>query len=418
VLCIAFIAYEPQEFNRINSSTKNAFNYGWVVIGALLLIDSLVMGITFTLGIMMPVISRDLGMSLQQVGWLGAMNWEVSAILTIPVTFRFSRYSPKKVVMASCLCEAVLLLAQGLAPNYWLLLLSRIVFISGGLLRFAAVPSLVQQWFPRNKVAKVNTVFTVGSGIAGGTVIFFVGDLIEALGGWRNVFYLFALITAVMFVVWLKLGKERPFTMERESTPDSATLKKILKNKTLWLLGIGITGDMICYGAMETLWPQFATSQGFISLSNAAYCEGLSYYGFTIGSLLGGLLSIRLGRRKPVLYLSGLILPFVTLGILFSRSFSILAVLWLFWGIAELYFPIIMTIPYELPGIKPHEVAVAGAFVLSVYTFGSGLGPLLGSYLAGITGSLKWALGIICVFPILLFITGLIIKETGPRASR
>jgi predicted MFS family arabinose efflux permease len=387
------------------------------VVGALMVIDSLIMGVTFTLGLMMPRISSDLGMSIQQVGWLGAMNWEVSAILTIPVTYAFARSSPRTIILVSCFLEAIFLAAQAYAPNYWLLLAGRIVFLASGLLRFAAAPMLVQQWFPRDQVTRVNTIYTVGSGIIGGTVVFFMGDLLEAFGGWRPIFLIFSAAAIVLFAAWWILGKEKPLPAEPERS-GASVLKSLLKQKALWLLGIGITGDMLCFGAMETLWPQYATAKGFISLGNAGYCEGLSYYGFTIGSLLGGIISIRLGRRKPVLWISGLILPFVTLGIIFSHTFPVLALLWFFWGVAELYFPVIITIPYELPGIRPSEVAVASGIVFAIYTGGSGLGPLIGGYLAAALGSLERALVIICVFPVLLFVAGLIIPETGPGRTK
>jgi hypothetical protein len=60
-----------------------------------------------------------------------------------------------------------------------------------------------------------------------------------------------------------------------------------------------------------------------------------------------------------------------------------------------------MTIPYELPGIKPRGVVLATAFVVTVFTAGSGLGPLL----------------VTCLFPLLLFVAGLLILETGPRSG-
>jgi MFS family permease len=397
-------------------------NHGWVIVGALLVIDSLIMGVTFTLGLMMPRISSDLVLDIQQVGWLGAMNWEVSAILVLPVTFFFSRSSPRKIILISCILEALLLAAQGFAPDFRVLMACRIIFMASGLLRYAAIPMLVQQWFPKQRITLVNTVFTVGSGVIGGTVVFFMGNMLESFGGWRTVFFIFSGVAFLLFLAWLKLGKENPSPQKQlpmqlqmqSEKKDPVNLKPLLANRTLWLLGLGITGDMMCFGAMETLWPQYAISQGLITLSGAGYCEGLSYYGFTLGSLLGGLISMRLGRRRPVLWLSGLILPFITLGILFSHSFTAMALLWFFWGVAELYFPVIITIPYELSGIKPQEVAIASGVVFAVYTGGSGLGPLIGGYLAAALGSLQQALVIICVFPLLLFITGLIIKETGP----
>ncbi len=400
----------------MEASKGRSWNYGWVVIGAFLAIDATIMGITFSLGLMLPLIIKDLDMTLGQASWLGAVNWEVSALLSIPLAFRLSRYSPKALITISCLGEAPLLLAQGLAPNYWVLLVCRIAYMAIGLARFASRPTLIQQWFPKEKIPLVNAFLTVGMGLAGGTVVFFMGDLMEALNGWRNTFYLFSALTVVLLVVWMILGRENPSSGVMEHPQEPGALKAILSNKTLWLLGIGVTGDMLCFGAMETLWPTYVTEKGFVSLQQASFCEGLSYYGFTVGSILGGLISMRLGRRKPVLWISGLLLPIVTIGVLHSHSFPVLALLWFLWGLAELYYPVMMTIPYELPGIKPQEVVLATAFVVTVFTAGSGLGPLLAGHIAEAIG-LERALLVTCFFPLLLFIAGLLILETGPRSK-
>jgi len=400
----------------MESPRSRTWNYGWVVVGAFLAIDAMIMGITFSLGLMLPLISDDLDMTLGQVSWLGAVNWEVSALLSIPIAFRLSRYSPKALITISCLGEAPLLFAQGLAPSYWVLLVCRIAYMAIGLARFAARPTLIQQWFPKEKVPLVNGILTVGMGLAAGVVVFFMGDIMQALGGWRDTFYLFGAISAALLLVWVVLGRENPASGIREQPQEPGALRTILRNKTLWLLGIGVTGDMLCFGAMETLWPTYIVREGFISLEQASFCEGLSYFGFTAGSIIGGVITMRLGRRKPVLWVSGLMLPLVTMGILFSHWFPVLATLWFLWGLAELYYPVIMTIPYELPGTKPQEVVLATAFVVTVFTAGSGLGPLLAGHAAEAIG-LEKALLMTCFFPLLLFVAGLLILETGPRAS-
>jgi len=396
-----------------------SWNYGWVVIGAFLALDSLVWGVTFSLGIMIPVMSGDLGMSLRQSGWLGSINWMVPAILAIPAASWLGRYSPKKLITIAAVFEVPLLFAQGWAPDYWVLMLSRVAFMAIGLARFPARPLLIQQWFPLEKVTMVNSVVTVGMGAAGAITVFFMGDIMDALNGWRNAFYLFGSIQAVILFVWVFLGRENPVTaseMRRDETSTLSSIKPFLKSRILWLLGIGVAGDMICFGAMETLWPQYAVSEGIISIERASYVLGISYWGFTIGCLLGAIISQKIGRRKPLIWVPGIFLPFLTLGILFSHSYHMIALLWALWGLSEMYFPIIMTIPYELPGVKPHQVAVATAFMIAVFTAGGAMGPIIVGHVADAFGSLKLALGITCAFPFLLVIAGLLIPETGPAA--
>jgi len=397
-------------------------NYGWVVMGAFMAIDSAFTGIMFSLGLMLPLMTTDLDMSLQQSGWLGSANWMAIAILCIPLASWLARYNPRKVITLAALCSVPFVFIQGWAPNYWVLLISRIAFVAIGLARFPARPLLIQQWFPLEKIARVNSVLTIGMGAVGGSAVFFMGDLIGALNGWRNTFYLFGGIQVVILFVWMILARQGPAPVSatapevisagRERPPIMA----IFKYKTLWLLGIAVTGPFLCWGAMFTLWPQYVVTEKILSVSSASYALGLCLYGVMVGSLLCSFISERLGRRKLLLWGPGLLLPVATFGTLFSESFLMIAVFWALWGLLVIYFPIALTIPYEIPGIKPQEVAVATAFVMSVYMGGAALGPIMAGYIADASGSLRFALGVTCVFPFLLFIAGLLIPETGPRA--
>ncbi len=413
---------ETPEPTSANSSKKpqppvRKWNYGWVVIGVFLVIDSSIMGLTFSLGLMLPLISDDLGMSLRQSGWLGSANWMVNAILAVFLASWLSRYSPKKLITLATLFGAPLIFVHGWAPNYWVLLLSRVAFMAVTLARLPARPLLIQQWFPVEKIATVNAVLTIGMGAVGGTMIFFMGDLIEALNGWRNTFYLFGFISVLVLAVWVILGRENPASaagMRREAR-ERLPLKALFKYKVLWLVGLGLAGAALSWGTMFTLWPQYAIPEGIVTLKQASRIHGLGMYGFMAGAILCGLISTRIGRRKPLLWVPGLLFPFLTLGILFSHSFTVIAILWTIWGIMFIFFPIVMTIPYEIPGIKPQEVAVATAFVMTMFTAGAALGPIMAGHLAD-AFSLKLALGVSCLFGVLLFISGLLIPETGPRA--
>ncbi|MFW6125864.1 MAG: CynX/NimT family MFS transporter [Chloroflexota bacterium] len=396
------------------------WNYGWVVVVAYMAVDSMIHAIGFSLGVFLPPITDELGMSLGQAGWLGSFNWMVPALLGIPFASLLARFPPKRLIAVSILVGVPFVFLQGWAPNYWVLLVARVAFMSIVLGRVAARPKLIRQWFPNKTITIVNAVLTVGMGAAMATAVFWTGDLIQALDGWRNALYLFASLFALTGVGWIILGRENPTPVHdvAAEVPQQSPIRAVMKYKPLWLLGMGIAGDMLCFGAMETLWPKLAVQEGIMSLDRASYCLGLTYYGFMIGCLVGGIVSHRIGRRKPLLWLPGLFLPPLTLAILFSHSFAVLAVLWTVWGLSEVYFPIIWTIPYELRGIKTGEIAVAGAFVVSMFTAGAALGPLIAGYIADAFGSLKLGLAVTCGFPFLLVIAGILIPETGPAARR
>jgi len=166
------------------------WNYGWVVISAYMGIDAMVHAIGFSLGVFLPPISDELGMSLGQAGWLGSSNWMVPALLGIPVASLLARFRPKRLVAVTALAAIPLAFLQGWAPDYWVLLFARVAFMSIMLGRIAARPNLIRQWFPPQRITLVNSILTVGMGAALATAVFWTGDLIEALDGWRNALYL------------------------------------------------------------------------------------------------------------------------------------------------------------------------------------------------------------------------------------
>lgn len=408
----------PSSMDALGQGRK--WNYGWVVVGAYMGIDAMVHVIGFSLGVFLPPITDELGMTLGQAGWLGSANWMVPGLLAIPLASLLARFPPKRLIAVAAIAAVPLAFLQGWAPNYWVLLFARVAFMSIMLGRIAGRPQLIRQWFPAERITLVNSILTVGMGAALATAVFWTGDLIQALDGWRNALYVFAALFAVTSLGWLVLGRENPnpvFDVASEERP-RFPIRAIIKYKALWLLGLGIAGDMLCFGAMETLWPKFAVEEGLVSLEQASYCLGLSYYGFMVGCLVGGIVSQKIGRRKPLLWLPGLFLPPLTFAILFTHSFPVHAVLWTVWGLSEVYFPIITTIPYELRGMNTSEVAVATAFVVSMFTLGAALGPIMAGYIADAFGSLKLALAVTCVFPFLLVVAGVFIPETGPAARR
>ena len=75
-------------------------------------------------------------------------------------------------------------------------------------------------------------------------------------------------------------------------------------------------------------------------------------------------------------------------------------------GLAWAFFPILITVPFNLRGIQPRELAVAFSFTMMLISFGIGVGPLITGYLQELTGDLKLALFVMCFIPVTLIVAG------------
>ena len=87
-------------------------------------------------------------------------------------------------------------------------------------------------------------------------------------------------------------------------------------------------------------------------------------------------------------------------------------------GAAFGFFPVLMTMIFNLPEIKPREVAVASSVMFAMMWGGGALGPIITGFVQEATGDLALALLITSLAPLSLVIGGLLLgfqqKTSGP----
>ena len=139
--------------------------------------------------------------------------------------------------------------------------------------------------------------------------------------------------------------------------------------------------------------------------------------GGIFGSVLGGALSQKIGRRKPILLFAGLILPGMYLILLNIDIISIAyLILFVIGALAMSFPPVLFTIPLDMK-LSPREVAVAGGLNRTLFPIGATMGPIIVGALQESSGSLLTGLTFVSPLPITLFIAALFIPETGPKAE-
>ena len=103
------------------------------------------------------------------------------------------------------------------------------------------------------------------------------------------------------------------------------------------------------------------------------------------------------------------------LGMVLTGSVPALFVLSFFNGVAWAFFPILVTVPFHLPGIRPRELAVAFAFTMMMTSVGTSLGPLITGFLQETLNDLQMALFLVSFTSVSLILAGSMLRFRTQR---
>ena len=115
-------------------------------------------------------------------------------------------------------------------------------------------------------------------------------------------------------------------------------------------------------------------------------------------------------QGKRILQALGILMTFTYVGMTLTSSLPLLLVLSVLNGLAWGFWPILYSVPFQLPGIKPRDVGVALAFTMMMISAGTVLGPLITGFLQEVV-SLKVTLLIISFFALSLSAAGTFLRR-------
>ena len=222
-----------------------------------------------TLGIILPSISADLGLSPRQQGFLASAAVWGNLGMAIPLGWWVSRYRPKLVLTASQVLVTAFIALQGWAPVFAVLLLGRLAMGISLIVRGPAQALLTQQWFSRREIPLVNGFMNAAFSFVVAAGLFTTPFILGGFGDdWRGTFYVFALFFVLLTALWMVLGKERTSVgSRREDEPkDISVVTGALSYRDLWVAGLGFFGTTVAEGAFFTFFPTMMLDAHDISL--------------------------------------------------------------------------------------------------------------------------------------------------------
>ncbi|HSB65737.1 MAG TPA: MFS transporter [Anaerolineales bacterium] len=360
--------------------------YKWyiMILGALtnaIVVATPAMG----LSVLLPEISKDLGLNIVQAG----LVWGISSL---PMLFAsltggtlVDRIGPKRILMASCCLMSLAGAARGFSSNFGLLMITVFIFGSFGPLVTLSNFKNAVLWFTPQERGMANGVATIG--MASG---FFIGSLVSAaylsplVNGWRNVFFVYGAIGVLFTIPWAltQLPPVNRDSIEAELMPRAfkATLLHLASIKNMWLLGLavmGVTGGL--QGLLGYL-PLYLQNIGWSVASTGRVLAAFNIASMTCVLPLT-ILSDKLDSRTKLLIVAALLTALGMGALVLVEQLGVWLIMILVGTTRDGFMAVFFTRVTEEHGVKKAEVGMAIGFVMFFIALGSLIAPPLGNSL-------------------------------------
>lgn len=398
-----------------------ASRYRWVILAALIAVVALRIPVGLSLGILLPDITSTLGLSPVEQGWLGSALNLGNVVLGLPAAWLLSRYNPRLLLLLSTAVATGLTFAQAAAGSFASLMALRVLTGIAFISMSPARTLLLQRWFPLREIVLVNGLQIAVVGIGEAATMSLTPLLLASVGSWRASLFAFGLMGLAATVLWLAVGRDRPRGLGMETGGTDSPILVLRQRPILWVIVAGQLTAPAFWWAYATFWPATMLDRFGMPLSTSGFLFGLTSLGMApAGLLFGWLCSSRPALKPLVLAGCGVALVLSSLAMLLTDSVPLLVLVCLVGGFGWGFVPVMSSIPFELPGIQPREVAVVSSFFWTGGSLGGMIGPATAGWLIEATGEPLLALGSLAVLPLVLSLSGIAVRiavRQEPRRS-
>lgn len=252
--------------------------------------------------VMTNEIMKAFSVNASQLGILSGFYLYAYTLMQIPVGILLDKFGPRRLLTFATICCAIGSLLFGYAPVFSVAAIGRFLIGIGSSFAAVSCMHLAATWLPLRLFALM-TGLMVTIGMLGAVFGEAPLSMLNNYLGWRQTLIMFGYIgLALSLVIWLII-RDRVFPHKHRTLKHDgflAGIKHVLKNKQIWVTSI--------YGGLMYLpTPAFAGLWGvpflvtFYKLprTTAAFFISFIFIGWIFGSPLFGIISDRIGRRKP-----------------------------------------------------------------------------------------------------------------------
>ncbi|MDR1789215.1 MAG: MFS transporter [Opitutaceae bacterium] len=377
-------------------------------------------------------IQEELGISLEQWGWVLGAFVIAYGIFEIPGGALGDKYGPRKILTRIVAWWSAFTVLTGLAQGFRQLLIVRFLFGAGEAGAFPNFSAAIARWFPIHERARAQSFVWMASRLGGALSPVLVIPLQQWLG-WRAVFYVFGAAGLLWTLAWWfffrdhpaeKRGVTRaelekinpmPIMSDHRKTP----WKQIFSKANIWWVMLMYHANAWCvFFYLTWLHIFLVNGRGFTPRELVMF----SWLPFVFGAganLLGGITSdflvrrtgLKWGRRLVGVGGLGAATVFLTLTIFTQAKLPTILFLALAYGFSDFALPVAWAVCLDI-GQKNAGV-VTGAMNMAAQA-GSFLTTVLFGYIVVASGSYNAPLIPIAVMSLVATLAWLKINPASP----
>ena len=354
--------------------------------------------VTNILGPLVPFIIRDFHVSEGMAGTLALAFFIAYGVFSIPSGFLVERWGEKPLMVTSFVLCTGGALGFALTPTYPVAIVSLFAIgagfaalqvainpllrVAGGEENFAYYSAFAQLLFGAasfvSPLVFSNLLEQLKPGVAHGAAVGLLARLTPAAMPWVSMYWLFALVTAVMIVVCATVRLPKVERTADESAGTLGMYRELLRNRVVVLYFLMIFAYVGCEQGTSVWMSQFlGTYHGFDPQKQGASAVAYFWLLMTIGCLAGMLLLKLFDSRRVLIGFSTGAIAMLTLALFGPAQVS----LWAFPAVglfASIMWPTIVSL--ALNSVPSHHGPFAG--ILCSGIMGGAIFPFLIGQLA------------------------------------
>lgn len=218
------------------------------------------------IGVLSGAIRQDLGLSMQQMGFVFSAFTIAYALFEIPSAWWGEKVGARSVLARIVSWWSVFTMLTAAAGRYASLLIIRFLFGAGEAGAWPNATRVFSRWIPVCERGRVQGIFFAGAHMAAGLAPPIIILVLQPLLGWRGVFLFFGILGIFWALAWYRWFRDRP--EEHEGVSDSE-LAYIRQDGPMVAAEHGVGGAAVWRGLLMSphMWllsfVSFASSYGF-----------------------------------------------------------------------------------------------------------------------------------------------------------